>query len=105
MNKHRFVSLTIATIPGLITVFAFAPAASAQGAGIYELVGSTSQGDWLELVVTPGPDLFTVTSVRLSGMATGCTGLTSARTLALKACRAALLRRLRRAGHPRMGAA
>ena len=40
MNRHRLPSLTMATILGLISVFAFAPAASAQGAGIYELVGS-----------------------------------------------------------------
>jgi len=40
MNRHRLPSLTIATILGLISVFAFAPAASAQGAGIYELVRS-----------------------------------------------------------------
>ena len=72
MNKHRFAFLTIATILGLITVFGFTPAASAQGAGIYELVGSTSQGEGLELVVTPGPDLFTVTSVRLGGAVVRC---------------------------------
>jgi hypothetical protein len=34
MIKRRFASLTIATILGLIIVFGFAPAASAQGAGI-----------------------------------------------------------------------
>ena len=72
MSKHRFAFLTIAAILGLITVFAFAPVAAAQGAGIYELVGSTSQGEGLELVVTPGPDLFTVTSVRLSGAVVRC---------------------------------
>ena len=72
MNKHRFAFLTIATILGLTTVFAFATVASAQGAGIYELVGSTSQGEGLELVVTPGSDLFTVTSVRLSGAVVRC---------------------------------
>ena len=72
MNTQRFASLTIAAILGLVTVFAFGPAASAQGAGIYELVGSTSQGEGLELVVTPGPDLFTVTSVRLSGAVVRC---------------------------------
>lgn len=72
MIKHRFAFLTIATILGLITVFGFAPEASAQGAGIYELVGSTSQGESLELVVTPGPNLFTVTSVRLSGAVVRC---------------------------------
>ena len=72
MNKHRFALLTIATILGLITVFGFTPAASAQGAGIYVLAGSTSQDEGLELVVTPGPDLFTVTSVRLGGAVVRC---------------------------------
>ena len=72
MNKHRFAFLTIATILGLTSVFAFATVASAQGAGIYELVGSTSQGEGLELVVTPGSDLFTVTTVRLSGAVVRC---------------------------------
>lgn len=72
MIKHRFAFLTIATLLGLIIVFGFTPAASAQGAGIYELVGSTSQGESLELVVTPGPNLFTVTSVRLSGAVVRC---------------------------------
>jgi hypothetical protein len=72
MNKHRFAFLTIATILGLTTVFAFATVASAQGAGIYELVGSTSQGEGLELVVIPGDDMFTVTSVRLSGAVVRC---------------------------------
>lgn len=38
MIKHRFAFLT-ATMLGLITVFGFAPHASAQGAGIFELVG------------------------------------------------------------------
>jgi len=72
MNKHRFALLTSATILGLITVFGFTPAASAQGAGLYVLAGSTSQGEWLELEVTPGPDLFTVTSVRLGGAGVRC---------------------------------
>ena len=70
MIKHQFAFLTIATI--LITVLGFTSAASAQGAGIYELIGSTSQGEGLELVVTPGPNLFTVTSVRLSGAVVRC---------------------------------
>jgi len=72
MNTHRFAFLTITAVLGLITVFASATVASAQGAGVYELVGSTSQGEGLELVVTPGPDLFTVTSVRLSGAVVRC---------------------------------
>src|SRR5258705_13761513 len=70
MIKHQFAFLTIATI--LITVLGFTSAASAHGAGIYELIGSTSQGEGLELVVTPGPNLFTVTSVRLSGAVVRC---------------------------------
>jgi hypothetical protein len=72
MIKHRFAFLTIATVLGLITVSACAPPASAQGAGIYVLVGTTSQGEGLELVVTPGPDLFTVSSVRLGGAVVRC---------------------------------
>jgi hypothetical protein len=40
MNTHRWATLTLATILGLIAVCAFAPAASAQGAGLYELVGA-----------------------------------------------------------------
>ena len=36
------------------------------------LAGSTSQGEWLELMVTPGPNLFTVNSVRLSGAVVRC---------------------------------
>ena len=72
MIKHRLAFLGIATILGLSTVFGFAPTASAQGLGIYELAGSTSQGESLELVVTPGPNFFTVTSVRLSGAVVRC---------------------------------
>ena len=72
MIKHRFAFVVIIVILGLVTVFGFTSAASAQGAGIYELAGSTSQGETLELVVTPGPDLFTVTSVRLSGAVVRC---------------------------------
>ena len=72
MIKHRLAFLTIAAILGLITGFGFASGASAQGAGIYELVGSTSQGESLELVVTPGAGLFTVSSVRLSGAVVRC---------------------------------
>jgi hypothetical protein len=72
MVKHRFASLIIATILGLITVFGFAPEASAQGAGLYVLAGSTSQGEGLELMVTPGPNLFTVSSVRLGGAVVRC---------------------------------
>jgi len=71
MNRHRLPSLTIATILGLITFLGSTPAVSAQ-AGIYELVGSTSQGEALELVVIPGDDLFTVTSVRLTGGVVRC---------------------------------
>jgi hypothetical protein len=72
MTKHRFAFLTIATILGLMTVFGFARVASAQGAGLYMLAGSTSQGESLELMVTPGPNLFTVYSVRLSGAVVRC---------------------------------
>lgn len=72
MVKHRFAVLTIAILLGLATVFGFTSAASAQGAGLYVLAGSTSQGEGLELMVTPGPDLFTVTSVRLSGAIVRC---------------------------------
>ena len=71
MVKRRFAFLTIATILGLITFLGSTPAVSAQ-AGIYELVGSTSQGEALELVVIPGDDLFTVTSVRLTGAVVRC---------------------------------
>lgn len=72
MVKHRFAFLAIAAILGLVTVFGFAPGASAQGAGLYMLAGSTSQGEGLELMVTPGPNLFTVSSVRLSGAVVRC---------------------------------
>lgn len=72
MTKHRFAFLTVATILGLVTVFGFAPVVSAQGAGLYMLAGSTSQGEGLELMVTPGSNLFTVTSVRLSGAVVRC---------------------------------
>lgn len=72
MVKHRFAFLTIATILGLIATFGSVPVASAQGAGLYVLAGSTAQGEWLELMVTPGPNLFTVNSVRLSGAVVRC---------------------------------
>ena len=67
--KHR---RTIATILGLIATFASVRIASAQGAGLYVLAGSTSQGEWLEVMVTPGPNLFTVNSVRLGGAGVRC---------------------------------
>ena len=72
MIERRCACLTIATILGLIATFGSVPAASAQGAGLYVLAGSTSQGESLELMVTPGPNLFTVTSVRLSGAVVRC---------------------------------
>jgi hypothetical protein len=72
MITPRFAFLTIATILGLIATFASVRIASAQGAGLYVLAGSTSQGEWLELMVTPGPNLFTVNSVRLSGAVVRC---------------------------------
>ena len=72
MIKRRFAFLPVATILGLIAAFGSVPVASAQGAGLYVLAGSTSQGEWLELMVTPGPNLFTVSSVRLSGVVVRC---------------------------------
>ena len=72
MITPRFAFVTIATILGLIGTFASVRIASAQGAGLYVLAGSTSQGEWLELMVTPGPNLFTVSSVRLSGAVVRC---------------------------------
>jgi hypothetical protein len=72
MIQHQLAFLTIATTLGLVTVFGFAPVASAQGAGLYMLAGSTSQGEWIELMVTPGPNVFTVNSVRLSGAVVRC---------------------------------